>query len=234
MIHVDWIFEFSEQENYAFDALYDAVKKLNSNIFWPLDVKEIDINKYKNQFYKLVLKETFMTEGTVSLARMFSGRKVWKNTREQLLRNKKCTCEICGYQTTETRTLHAHEEWEFDGDTAIIKDIKLICNRCHACMHRNEFIYYRVMNGASGLVDGIPRADYIVMHLMWVNNVSAEVIYAYRKQLLEENQKKMWEEREKMIRGEIEDAPEITKYFVEENIINRDEIMKCLEERGLV
>ena len=48
------------------------------------------------------------------------------------------------------------------------------------------------------------------------------------------NQKKMWEEREKMIRGEIEDAPEITKYFVEENIINRDEIMKCLEERGLV
>lgn len=39
------------------------------------------------------------------------------------------------------------------------------------------------MDGESELVEGIPRIDLITIHLMRVNGVEKEVIYAYRKQL---------------------------------------------------
>lgn len=233
IVHENWIEDYCERENYKYDELYNALENQNLIIFWPRNMNEIDVDLYKEEFAGLKLKENYATEGVASLAGMLAKRKEWKNTREKLLDVRQCACEICGFQTEETRILHAHEEWEIQNEVAILKDIKLICNRCHACMHRNQFILYRVEDGASMLVDGIPRADYIAMHLMWVNKVKAEVVYAYRKKMLKENRERELEYEQKRL-VENADVEKKIKYEVSEKVINREELVMALEEKGLL
>lgn len=43
----------------------------------------------------------------------------------------------------------------------MLKKVSLICNRCHACKHVNNFAVFRVMDGASELVEEQKRENVI-------------------------------------------------------------------------
>lgn len=186
MIHPYSVYDFCEKNHYDEEVVFDIIDSMNIDVFSPVDMRELDVHKYENEFSKLKLKEDAMASaGGASLSGLMGRTKAWKNLRETMLNEKNFTCEICGYKVSaeNSKSLHIHEEWEQKGDIVTLKKVSLICSRCHACKHVNNFVVFRVMDGESELVEGIPRIDLITIHLMRVNGVEKEVIYAYRKQL---------------------------------------------------
>ena len=123
--------------------------------------------------------------------------------------------------------------WKVEKNIVELTDIELICADCHACKHRNQFAVYRVMEGASGLVYGIPRADFLTIHLMRVNNVTKEVIYAYRKELLKELDE-FEKQRIRNYNFESKDEEIEYKYVIDENIPLKEEIEAVLREKQLL
>ncbi|MGN0134794.1 MAG: HNH endonuclease [Anaerotignum sp.] len=234
IIHLDNVFEYCEQNHIDEEAFFDVLEKKDFEIFEPVDLKDIDISLYESEFPKLKLKEDAMSEaGGASLSGLLGKSKAWKDLRKEVLKERDYTCEICGYKTTpdNAKVLHVHEEWEQEQNIVTLKNVSLICSRCHACKHRNQFIMYRVMGGQNELVDGIPRIDLITIHLMRVNKVSKEVIYAYRKKLY-----RFWEEKQKENIKEsstFEENGTTYIYRIEPYIPNCEAIIKALQKKEL-
>lgn len=87
------------------------------------------------------------------------------------------------------------------------------------------------MEGQDELVEGIPRIDLISIHLMRVNKVSKEVIYAYRKKL-----HILWDETQEEKSNKFVTSKEndmTYKYRIETSIPNCAAIIKVLQKRGL-
>ena len=129
--------------------------------------------------------------------------------------------------------LQNREEWEAKGKRVVLKKVSLICNRCHACKHVNNFAVFRVMDGASELVEGIPRMDFITIHLMQVNQVEKEVIYAYRKQLHMKWRELEEQTRAKLIKGIKEKTQEYC-YDIADSVPNREAIVEYLSRKNLM
>ena len=186
LIHPYSVYDFCEINNFDEDEVFEIIENMEVDIFTSLDMNELDEVKYVDEFSKLKLKEDAMTSaGGASLSGLMGQIKAWKDLRNIVLKEKDFICEICGYHADaeHEKQLHVHEDWEQEGEKITLKKVSLICSRCHACKHVNQFVAYRVMNGGSSLVEGIPGIDLITIHLMKVNNVKKEVIYAYRKLL---------------------------------------------------
>lgn len=236
IIHPYSVYDFCEKNHFDENEVFDIIDSMKITIFSPIDMKELDVHKYENEFSRLKLKEDAMSSaGGASLSGLMGHSKAWKGLRNILLIERDFTCEICGYHTNaeNAKTLHVHEEWEQNGEKVTLKKVSLICARCHACKHVNNFVVFRVMDGESELVEGIPRIDFITIHLMKVNNVKKEVIYAYRKLL-----RKKWREfegkkRDNFFRG-VADEPQEYRYIISENIPNRDAIVECLSKKDLL
>ena len=75
--------------------------------------------------------------------------------------------------------------------------------------------------------------DFITIHLMKVNHVEKEVIYAYRKQLHMEWRKFEEQTREKFIKGIQEETQEYC-YDIAESIPNRGAIVEYLSRKNLM
>lgn len=175
-----------------------------------------------------------MTEaGGASLSGLLGKNKAWTDLRKEVLKANDCTCEICGYKAPceNTKALHVHEEWEQEQNIVTLKKVSLICSRCHACKHVNQFVAYRVMEGQDELVEGIPRIDLITIHLMRVNKVSKEVIYAYRKKLHIFWNETQEEKSNKFVNSKENDVT--YKYRIETSIPNYAAIIKVLQKKGL-
>lgn len=236
IIHVNSIIDFCGKNHFDEDAVCEIIDKMKIPIFSPIDIAEVDVSKYEDKFKKLKLKEDAMTSaGGASLSGLMGRTKAWKDLRNMLLNEKNFTCEICGYQadSKNAKSLHVHEEWEAKGKQVLLKKVSLICNRCHACKHVNNFGVFRVIDGADELVEGIPRMDFITIHLMKVNHVEKEVIYAYRKQLHMEWRKFEEQTREKFIKGIQEETQEYC-YDIAESIPNRGAIVEYLSRKNLM
>ena len=230
IVHPYNVYEYCEQSHIDEDVFFDLLSISQIEIFEPIDMKNIDYTLYETEFLKLKLREAAKEEaGGLSLSKLLGGTNAWKRMRQMLLDDQDYTCAICGYRTENTKALHAHEEWEYEDEKCLLKSVTLICSRCHACKHRNEFIAYRVLNEQSELVDGIPRQDLLAIHLMRVNHVSKEVIYAYRKKLLEHLKKVREEEKSTMS----EENNEIEyKYIIDDSVVNKKELEGILDKKG--
>lgn len=233
IVHPFNVYEYCEQNHINEDLFFDLLENEDIEIFDSLGLKEIEISKYEDMFSGLILKENAMTDaGGASLSGVLGGNKAWKDLRKMLLEKEDYTCEICGYKAAKDKmkTLHVHEEWVQERNIVTLKKVSLICSRCHACSHVNQFVIYRVLDGQDELVEGIPRIDLITIHLMHVNKVSKEVIYAYRKQLHE-----YWKIVELEKSKKSDSVQEDTQYWyqIDETIPNRIEIIKALQRKGL-
>ena len=234
LLHPFHIEEFIDDQHYEYDAVIDYLEEQGYEIFDAFTMeekRELNVSEYESQFENLILTEAYLDqEGIVSLSRLLGRTNVWKNIRKALLEEYNNTCSICGFQTDDTKALHVHENWEVDKNIAILKSVELICSRCHACKHRNQYVAYRVMDGQSELDEGIPRIDMLTIHLMKVNNVSKEVIYAYRKKLFAD---KLEEERMvDVLRKETEDIK--LKYCITDGIPYKKELEDYLGKRNLL
>ena len=89
------------------------------------------------------------------------------------------------------------------------------------------------MDGASELVEGIPRMDFITIHLMRVNQVEKEVIYAYRKQLHMKWRELEGQKRENVIKGNLEEFHEY-RYGIDDAVPNKDAIVEYLSRKNLI
>ena len=237
LLHPYNIIDFCDDAHYDFEQVWDYIVGKKSEIFIPMsreEVKALKVKKYEKQFDNLILKENAMKDaGGASLSRLLGQRKVWKNLRSLLITQNNSKCKICGQKKENTRSLHIHENWKVEKNIVELTDIELICADCHACKHRNQFAVYRVMEGASGLVYGIPRADFLTIHLMRVNNVTKEVIYAYRKELLKELDE-FEKQRIRNYNFESKDEEIEYKYVIDENIPLKEEIEAVLREKQLL
>lgn len=238
-LHPYNIIDFCDKVHYDYDEVGEYIIKEEFEIFVSMDAEEIKslkVKKYEKQFDKLILKEDAMKEaGGASLSKLLGQRKVWKNLRSLMITQNNSVCEICGHKVEKNRSLHVHEVWKTNKNIVELTDIELICADCHACKHRNQF-FYRVMDGADPLVFGIPRIDFLTIHLMKTNNVSKEVIYAYRKQLLKELDDF---ERQRIndfsLNEENTNEDEVEyKYTISENIPLKEEIELVLQEKNLL
>lgn len=234
LLHPFHIKEFIDNQHYDYDVVFDYLEKQGYEIFDAFTMeekRELNVSEYESQFENLILKEAYLDkDGIVSLSKLLGGTNVWKNIRKALLKENNNTCSICGFHTDNTKALHVHENWEVDGNMAILKSVELICSRCHACKHRNQYIVYRVMDGQSELDDGIPRINMLTIHLMRVNNVCKEVIYAYRKKVFAD---KLEAERiEDMLKKGPEDVT--LKYSITERIPYKNELKDYLRKRKLL
>lgn len=236
MIHPNSIMDFCERKHFDEEVVFEIIDKMKIPIFVPIDIEEVDVSKYEDKFKELKLKENAMTSaGGASLSGLMGRTKAWKDLRNILLNEKDFTCEICGYQAgpKNAKSLHVHEEWEAKGKQVVLKKVSLICNRCHACKHVNNFAVFRVMDGASELVEGIPRMDFITIHLMRVNHVEKEVIYAYRKQLHMKWRELEEQKRENVIKGNLEECHEY-RYGIDDAVPNKDAIVEYLSRKNLI
>ncbi len=238
ILHPYNIVDFCDTIHYDYDEVEDYIIEKKFEIFVPMDLEEINalkVKKYEKQFDRLILKENAMKEaGGASLSRLLGQRKVWKNLRSLLITQNNSTCKICGHKVENTRSLHVHEVWKVYKNIVELIDVELICSDCHACKHRNQF-FYRVVDGADPSVYGIPRIDFLTIHLMKVNNVSKEVIYAYRKRLLKELDDFERQRIEKFSLNEENTYDEVEyKYIIGEKIPLKNEIELVLKEKGLL
>ena len=234
IVHPYNAYEYCEQNHINEEDFFDLLEKMNYEIFDPIDLEDVEVSLYESEFTKLKLKESAMTEaGGASLSRVLGRNKAWLDLRKEVLMKNNYSCEICGYKVPieNTKALHVHEEWQLEQNIVTLKKVSLVCSRCHACKHVNQFIAYRVMDGQDELVEGIPRIDLITIHLMRVNGVAKEVIYAYRKML-----RGMWKEKreEKVSQNSYSEECDMAyKYRIEPSIPNREAIIKTLQKKGL-
>lgn len=234
IVHPYNVVEYCEQSHIDEDSFFILLDDMHLEVFNDIDLKDIDISLYESEFSKLKLKESAMPEaGGASLSGLLGKNKAWTDLRKEVLEANDCTCEICGYKAPceNTKALHVHEEWEQEQNVVTLKKVSLICSRCHACKHVNQFVAYRVMEGQDELVEGIPRIDLITIHLMRVNKVSKEVIYAYRKKLHIFWNETQEEKSNKFVTSKENDMT--YKYRIETSIPNYAAIIKVLQKRGL-
>ena len=239
ILHPYNIIDFCENNHYDYESVFDYIYKKAIEIFIPLsleEINELNVNLYEEEFGKLILKENAMKEaGGASLSKIIGQRKVWKDLRNLMIDKNNSTCKICGHKIENTRALHVHEKWMVEKNIVKLIDIELICSDCHACKHRNQFVSYQIMEGANPLVYGIPRLDFLTIHLMRVNNVSKEVIYAYRKKLLDNlNDFQMQRIIELSKNGSENKVEDEYRYIIGENIPMKKEIEAVLKEKELL
>lgn len=240
ILHPYNIIDFCDDSHYDYEQVFNYVTDKNIEIFIPMnkeEVNKLNIKNFEKDFDKLVLKENAMKEaGCASLSRILGQRKVWKDLRNLMISQNNATCKICGFKTENARSLHIHENWTVEKNIVNLTSVELICSTCHACKHRNEFIVYRVIDGADSLVYGIPRIDFLTIHIMKVNNVSKEVIYAYRKKLLKElDDFERQRIRDFSLNNENKsDSEDEYKYTIGENIPLKEEIELVLREKNLL
>lgn len=242
LLHPYNIIDFCDESHYDYAQVVNYVEDKNIEIFIPMCKEEIDtlnIKKFEKDFNKLMLKEDAMKEGAgASLNKILGQRKVWKDLRNLLISQNNSTCKICRNKIENTKFLHVHENWNIERNIVKLTSVELICSSCHACKHRNEFIAYRVMDGANSLVYGIPRIDFLTVHLMKVNNVSKEVIYAYRKKLLKKLREFEWKQREALVFCNKEECNNEYegeyKYIIGEKVPLKEEVELALKEKNLL
>lgn len=99
--------------------------------------------------------------GGESLSRLLGQSEEWKNLREYMIEQYNSTCQICVYQAKEAKQLYVHENWEVKGDILLFMSVGLICSRCYACKHRNQYAAFRVMDGQPELDMGYSELIYL-------------------------------------------------------------------------
>ena len=75
--------------------------------------------------------------------------------------------------------------------------------------------------------------DFITIHLMRVNHVEKEVIYAYRKQLHMKWRELEEQKRENVIKGNLEECQEY-RYGIDDAVPNKDAIVEYLSRKNLI
>ena len=200
------------------------VKVLNT------DTRGIRWKEYKEQFDNLKLKGTAMSFGAGKSIRSVIGNKSgqWRQVRAELLKKHKNTCQVCGYQTEEKKALHAHEVWDQDleKNILILKEVQLLCNRCHDCLHMG----HTMMRGADPLEMRYNR-DKMVLHMAKVSGCMPEVIYSYLEY-------KQWAEKAESIRNRKKMSSEIsgkiTRYSINDLVPNKEGLEQALKEKGVL
>ena len=107
----------------------------------------------------------------------------WDKVRARLLEERGMTCEMCGKQEALSRSLHLHEEWEYDEittpATATLLSMSLICWHCHACEH-----WGRTKQLAT---KGYPKAiDDTIDHFCRLNGVTEDEFRTHELTALED------------------------------------------------
>ncbi|WP_391203257.1 hypothetical protein [Psychrobacillus sp. L4] len=154
---------------------------------------------------------------------------LWKKIRGVVLEVNNNSCKICGYQPSveKLRQLHAHEVEEYATDEllCILKDIDLLCIKCHSWQHLGR-TFSRLNN---------EQLNDLKVHFMLVNNCSEEEYKEYFKEF-------KIKKREATLK-EIEDEAKVVAlnmkldnlvlYRVEGEIPYKEEVIKHLANKGL-
>jgi hypothetical protein len=100
------------------------------------------------------------------------GASKWARTRRSLLAEHDGQCEYCGTTIESERDLHIHEEWRYETsshNTAILEARRIICWRCHACVHFGRTL--KVGLQESGGEEGV---EALIDHFWIVNGLDRQ------------------------------------------------------------
>lgn len=123
-------------------------------------------------------------------------KEISKNVREEK------HCKICGYQSSEIKDFHCHEEWEFIEASHIqkLKSVYCICKRCHSVIHfgntrsiQNEYavknakIHFLKVNGCNEEVfeEHVKIADARFIYQSAIRDWSMDISYALQAGLID-------------------------------------------------
>jgi len=171
-----------------------------------------------------------------------AGKRIWSRIREELLREHNMSCQICGFNTDKPGDLHAHEIWEYDENNfvLILKEIQLICTRCHGCQHPENAAMLSIKNDEKkGILRVIPKSHVLEMYLMRVNQWNLDTFKQYQKKFSDEKCELM---RAEVLNARSSDPAAVKKrelnnanwrYNIEGKIPFHDEVIQILREKDL-
>ena len=153
-----------------------------------------------------------------------------KKIRPSILDRDKKTCSICGWipEESETSKLHLHEVEEYDFYNVVchLKDIELICVKCHGFHHIVRTRGFATKEQWEDLLD----------HFVKVNNCSPEVKDFWAA--FEKKAAAFQREKENVNFKDLPPWDEISKktvrYTVNSTLPYADEMIKQLKKKGLL
>jgi hypothetical protein len=151
--------------------------------------------------------------------------------RPCILERQGKTCSICGWTPKndfELRKLHLHEieDYDFQNVVCHLKDIDLICEKCHAFHHiaRTKMVLTK------------EKWEDLLKHFIKVNDCSSEIIEHWAS-----FENKVFRLKNENDKNQDKDLPSIhelmsrtVRYTVSPNIPFADEIIKQLEQKGIL
>ncbi|MFC0417729.1 hypothetical protein ACFFHH_20175 [Cytobacillus solani] len=158
---------------------------------------------------------------------------LWKKIRNEVLRIHNNTCSICGLQIKEeeqTRKLQVHEIEEYSQDELLVflKDLKLVCYKCHSFQHF----------GRTSSVVNREEMNELIQHFMKVNNCTLEDYKAFGRYV---SKKKFEDFNKKIIEKRLNGNKDNCNYKLDKTVLFRiegdipfkDEAIEQLTRKGL-
>lgn len=108
------------------------------------------------------------------------GASKWSQLRRGLLAKHDGQCEYCETAVANQRDLHVHEEWLYeigpDRNTATLQKLRIICWRCHACVH-----FGRTLKVEGQKAGGPAQVQSFIDHYCSVNDVDCDSFVEHLK-----------------------------------------------------
>lgn len=153
---------------------------------------------------------------------------LWSKIRSVVLEENNYSCTICGYQpqVEKLRQLHVHEVEEYAKDELLctLKELKLICAKCHSWHHVGRTFSKLNEEQISDLKS----------HFMQVNNCSEEDYKNYFIEFRRKNSEAILKQFEEKARTPyVTDLDKLVLYRIDSGIPYKTKVKEQLADKGL-